>query len=88
MAEDGEIDLQLGQALSHPTRVEILQKLQGRVASPIELSRELEKSADVISYHASTLLRCGCLELVGSEARGGSLENFFGITPRSTLRRT
>lgn len=88
MTEDGEgIDLQLGQALAHPTRVQILQKLNGRIASPVELSQELNQSAGTIAYHASTLLHCGCLELVSSETRGGGLENFFGITPRSTLRR-
>jgi DNA-binding transcriptional ArsR family regulator len=88
VAEDGKrIDLHLGQALSHPTRVEILRKLQGRIASPVELSEELDTSPGVIAYHASTLLRCGCLELVSSAGRGGGLENFFGITPRSSLRR-
>ena len=53
----------------------------------MELSREMEKSPGVIAYHASTLLRCGCLELVGSGAHGGGVENFFGITSRSPLRR-
>jgi DNA-binding transcriptional ArsR family regulator len=80
-------DQELVKALSHPVRVAILEKLHGRVASPMELSREMEKSPGVIAYHASTLLRCGCLELVGSGARGGGIENFFGITSRSPLRR-
>jgi len=83
---ESRIDQELARALSHPTRVEILEKLQGRVASPVELSRELEASPGVISYHASTLLRCGCLELVSTEPRGGGLENFFAITARSSLR--
>jgi hypothetical protein len=47
----------------------------------------MDKSPGVISYHASTLLRCGCLELVGSGTRGGGIENFFGITSHSPLRR-
>jgi DNA-binding transcriptional ArsR family regulator len=80
-------DQELINALSHPVRVEILEKLQGRIASPVELSQEMDKSPGVISYHASTLLRCGCLELVGSGTRGGGIENFFGITSRSPLRR-
>ena len=73
------MDRELTRALSHPIRVEILQKLQGRVASPGELSKELDESLGVISYHASTLVRCGCLELVYTEPREGALENFFGI---------
>jgi DNA-binding transcriptional ArsR family regulator len=86
MARGSRVDQELARALSHPTRVEILEKLQGRIASPVELSRELDSSAGVISYHASTLLRCGCLELVSTENRNGGLENFFAITARSSLR--
>lgn len=80
MAGDGKrIDHQLVRALAHPTRMEILERLQGRIASPVELSQELNKSPSVISYHACTLLQCGCLELIASERRKGSLENVFGI---------
>ncbi|HEX6780396.1 MAG TPA: hypothetical protein VF125_00035 [Solirubrobacterales bacterium] len=80
-------DQELIKALSHPVRVEILEKLQGRIASPVELSLEMERSTGVIAYHASTLLRCGCLELVGSGLHGGGIENFFGITSHTPLRR-
>ena len=80
-------DQELVKALSHPVRIAILEKLQGRIASPFELSQEMGTSAGVVSYHASTLLRCGCLELVGSGSRGGGIENFFGITSHSPLRR-
>lgn len=87
MSDDrGErIDYELVNALSHPVRLEILAALQGRVASPVELSQELGTSLGVISYHASTLLRCGCLELVHSEARRGAIENFFAVTPRALM---
>lgn len=70
---------ELVRALSHPIRMEILEALQGRIASPAELSREMNQSLGVISYHAKTLVRCGCLELVHAEPRRGTLENFFGI---------
>jgi DNA-binding transcriptional ArsR family regulator len=73
------IDRELVRALSHPLRVEILETLQGRVASPSELSEEMDERLGVISYHAKTLLRCGCLELVHAEPRGGSIENFFSV---------
>ena len=68
-------------ALSHPIRFEIMQMLEGRVASPVELSKEMGQDAGVVSYHASTLVRWGCLELVHSEARRGGIENYFAITP-------
>jgi DNA-binding transcriptional ArsR family regulator len=73
-------DQELVRALAHPVRVEILQALQGRVASPAELSREIDQRLGVVSYHASTLLRCGCLELVHSRGRRGGLENFYRRT--------
>lgn len=86
MTENGKrLDQELVKALSHPLRVEILETLQGRVASPVELAREMDESLGVISYHAKTLVRCGCLELVHSEPRRGSAEHFFGVTPRSLI---
>ena len=72
---------ELVRALSHPVRVEILQALHGRIASPAELSREIGRRPAVVSYHAGTLLRCGCLELVHSRAQQGGIENFFAVTP-------
>ena len=76
---------ELRRALSHPVRVEILQALHGRIASPAELSREIGHGPAVVSYHAATLLRCGCLELVDSRARQGGIENFFAVTPHSLI---
>jgi DNA-binding transcriptional ArsR family regulator len=84
---DNRIDQELVKALSHPIRVEILEALQGRAASPTELSQDLDASLKVISYHAKTLIRCGCLELVGIEPRRGSLEHLFGVVARSSRER-
>lgn len=77
----GRDDREMVRALSHPVRVEILETLRDRVASPNELSREMHRSLGVISYHANTLVRCGCLELVASMPRRGSVEHFFGVRP-------
>lgn len=82
---DAPGDQELVKALSHPIRVEILEALRGRIASPNELSREMNRSVGVVSYHAKTLLECGCLELVQTKPRRGMLEHFFSITPRSPL---
>lgn len=79
-SEGGRAQQELVRALSHPIRMRILEKLQGRVASPAELSQELNQRVGVISYHANTLLKCGCVELVHSEPRRGSVENYFGIS--------
>jgi predicted transcriptional regulator len=76
---------ELVRALSHPIRVEILETLRGRVASPNELSREMDRSVGVIAYHANTLVKCGCLELVGTKPREGWVEHFFGSTPEASV---
>src|SRR6185312_11654939 len=56
-APDGEqIDQNLVRALGHPMRVQILEALQGRSASPTELARKFRESLGVVSYHANALL--------------------------------
>ena len=72
-------------ALSHPTRLEIMVALQGRIASPAELAREMNEPLGAISYHASTLVRYGCLEVVHVEPRNGSFERFFAVAPDSAI---
>lgn len=79
------IDQELVKALSHPLRVRLLEALQGRVASPTELSKEMGISLGVIAYHANTLEECGCLQLVKTRPRRGALEHFFTATPRSFI---
>ncbi|MEZ5077742.1 MAG: winged helix-turn-helix domain-containing protein [Solirubrobacterales bacterium] len=79
------IDQELVRALAHPLRVRILEALQGRVASPTELSKEMGASLGVVAYHANTLEECGCLQLVKTRPRRGALEHFFTATPRSFI---
>jgi DNA-binding transcriptional ArsR family regulator len=79
------IDQDLVKALAHPVRVQILEALQERVASPTEISKGMEESLGVISYHANTLVECGCIELVRTRPRRGALEHFFRATPRSFI---
>jgi DNA-binding transcriptional ArsR family regulator len=81
------MDHEMIRALSHPIRLEILETLQDRVASPFEISAEIGESQGVVSYHAGTLVQCGYLELVHSKARRGGIENFFAITPRCFIDR-
>ena len=81
------MDHEMVRALSHPIRLEILEIVRGRVASPLEISEEIGQSQGVVSYHAGTLVRCGYLELVHSKARRGGIENFFALTPRCFIDR-
>jgi DNA-binding transcriptional ArsR family regulator len=85
-APDGEtIDQNLVRALAHPMRVRILEALQGRTASPTELSREFRESLGVVSYHANALLEVDCIELVSTRPRRGTIEHFYTDRPRSFI---
>jgi DNA-binding transcriptional ArsR family regulator len=85
-APDGEtIDQNLVRALAHPMRVQILEALQGRTASPTELSREFRESLGVVSYHANALLELDCIELVSTQPKRGTIEHFYTARPRSFI---
>lgn len=79
------IDQRLVHALAHPMRVQILEILSDRVASPIDLSHELGKSLSHVAYHTRTLEECGCLQLVGTEPRRGATEHFYKAAPDSFI---
>ncbi|HVV90018.1 MAG TPA: helix-turn-helix domain-containing protein [Solirubrobacterales bacterium] len=83
---DGEtIDQNLVRALAHPMRVQILEALQGRTASPTELARSFRESLGVISYHTNALLDVGCIEQVRTEPKRGTIEHFYTARPRSFI---
>jgi DNA-binding transcriptional ArsR family regulator len=77
MSRASKVDTYLAKALSHPVRVRILEILNERVASPTELSRELELPVANISYHVGTLIRLGCLEEVETRHVRGALEHRY-----------
>ena len=79
MGEVAGIEPRLTKAMSHPMRIEILQKLQGGVASSTELSEQLGARPKVIAYHVKVLVQYGCLELIHSAPRGGAVESYFGV---------
>ncbi len=80
------IDERLARALSHPLRVQILEILSERVASPHDLSMELGVELTHVAYHTRTLDRCGCLELVNTAQRRGATEHFYKTAARTGLR--
>jgi DNA-binding transcriptional ArsR family regulator len=79
------IDQRLVHALAHPMRVQILEILSDRVASPIELATALDKSLSHVAYHTRTLDDCGCLQLVGTEQRRGATEHYYKAAPESFI---
>jgi DNA-binding transcriptional ArsR family regulator len=79
------IDPRLVRALVHPLRVEILQLLNEREASPNEMMDILDFPLGNIAYHARVLEKCGCIEVVRTERRRGAVEHFFRAVPRSYI---
>ena len=79
------IDQNLVKALAHPTRVRILEALQGRTASPTELAREFHESLGVVSYHTNALLEVDCIEQVRTRPKRGTIEHFYTARPRSFI---
>jgi len=76
--DDGaSIDPRLMKALSHPLRQRILQALNQRVASPAELSQELDESLGNVSYHVKILAELDAIELVRTAPVRGALEHFY-----------
>ena len=85
-APEGEqIDQNLVRALAHPMRVQILEALQGRTASPTELARRFRESLGVVSYHTNALLDVECIEQVRTQPKRGTIEHFYAARPRSFI---
>jgi DNA-binding transcriptional ArsR family regulator len=81
----GDVDRRLVKALSHPLRVRVLQILSERVASPNEISQELDASLGNVSYHTRILLEHDCIELVDTQPRRGAIEHYYRATVRPWL---
>ena len=81
----GGVDQRLVKALAHPLRVEILAILNERMASPNELSKELEEGLSQVSYHVKVLKDFECIEMVKTEPRRGAFEHYYRATERAFL---
>jgi DNA-binding transcriptional ArsR family regulator len=81
------IDQRLVRALAHPLRVEILQILNEREASPHDLAVLTEHPLGNVAYHTRVLEECGCVELVGTARRRGAIEHYFRAKPRPFIGR-
>jgi DNA-binding transcriptional ArsR family regulator len=79
------IDQRLVRALAHPLRVQILEVLTDRVASPSLIAEELETGVSHVAYHTRALERCGCLELVETAQRRGATEHYYKARPHAFI---
>ena len=72
-------------AFSHPLRGIILDRLNDRVSSPVELARELDAPLGNVSYHVQVLLELDCIELVETVPRRGAVEHRYRATRRTLI---
>ncbi len=71
------VDQRLMKALGHPLRIGILTILNDRMASPNELSKELEQGLSQVSYHVKVLKDYEMIEMVKTEPRRGAVEHYY-----------
>lgn len=76
-AASRSVDQRVIKGLGHPLRVEILAILNDRMASPNELSKELEEGLSQVSYHVKVLRDFEMIELVKTEPRRGAVEHYY-----------
>lgn len=70
-------DPRLVKALAHPLRIQILNLLRDRVASPSELADEIGAPLGNVSYHVRFLARIGLIELERTRPRRGAVEHYY-----------
>src|SRR3954471_1817075 len=71
----------LVQAIGHPVRVQMLERLATETASAKQLSDSLEVPLGIASYHLRTVLdqECGLVEVVDTRQRRGAIETFYRL---------
>ncbi|HEU4656088.1 MAG TPA: helix-turn-helix domain-containing protein [Capillimicrobium sp.] len=83
-----DLETRMAKALAHPLRAKVLSRLNEGVASPNELSRELDEPLGNVSYHVKALLELGCIELVDTAQRRGAIEHYYRALTRARLDET
>lgn len=84
-----KVTLALLAALDHPVRRQILRAMAGRKAVyPRELSEELGRPLDNLSYHIRVLAHCGAAKLVGTERVNGSTRHHYRSSVRARWAQT
>jgi DNA-binding transcriptional ArsR family regulator len=76
-AVHSSVDSRVVKAIAHPLRHRILAILNERVASPKQLSDELDERLANVSYHFKKLENLGAIELVDTAPRRGAVEHYY-----------
>jgi DNA-binding transcriptional ArsR family regulator len=79
------IEQRIVKALSHPIRMRALAIMNERVASPVEIARDLDENLGQVAYHVKILDELGCIELVETIQRRGAIEHRYRALVRPWL---
>lgn len=75
----------LVKALNHPIRVKALTILTERIASPKEISEQIDVSLSNVSYHVRVLDELGLVEIMEEESVRGSVAHFYKAVERPLI---
>ena len=72
-------------AIAHPLRAELLDLLDGRVASPVELASQLGLVLGNVSYHVRELSKLGAIAPVRRRRVPGALQTYYTAVVRISV---
>jgi DNA-binding transcriptional ArsR family regulator len=72
-------------ALNHPIRVKALTILTERIASPKEISEQIDAPLSNVSYHVRVLDELGLIEIMEEESVRGSVAHFYKAVERPLI---
>lgn len=75
----------LVKALNHPVRAKALTILSDRIASPKEISDEIDVPLSNVSYHVRVLDELGLVEIMEEESVRGSVAHFYKAVERPLI---
>lgn len=75
----------LVKALNHPIRVKALTILTDRIASPKEISDQIDAPLSNVSYHVRVLDELGLIEIMEEESVRGSVAHFYKAIERPLI---
>jgi DNA-binding transcriptional ArsR family regulator len=75
----------LVKALNHPVRVKALTILTERIASPKEISEQIDIPLTNVSYHVRVLEELGLIEIMEEESVRGSVAHFYKAVERPLI---
>jgi DNA-binding transcriptional ArsR family regulator len=75
------VDPRFIEALSHPIRIQILDRMASQSMSPKGLADLLSWPLSNVSYHVRCLHELGAIKLVDTAQRRGATEHFYSVVP-------